>query len=167
MKFTFEDTWEEALDSLAASIKGGEAEGWELALVRRRMQAALAESAKEIERLEADIGGLEDLLRLERDKNTRILRESDAEIERLKRVNEWQPIETAPKDGKEVIATDGRDVFTARYRISNCTQDAPFFAVSGDGEFINRGTDWNFEPDYRWPTHWMPLPTPPNTKKEG
>ena len=45
------------------------------------------ESAKEIKQLEADIGGLEDLLKLERDKNTRILRESDAEIERLKRVN--------------------------------------------------------------------------------
>jgi hypothetical protein len=93
--------------------------------------------------------------------------EKDAEIERLKRVTEWQPIETAPKDGTEVIVSDGRDVFTARYRLSNCANDEPFFAVSGDGDFFNRGTDWNFEPDYRWPTHWMPLPDAPNTKKEG
>jgi len=42
------------------------------------------ESAKEIDQLQTDIGGLEDLLKLERDKNTRILREKDAQIERLK-----------------------------------------------------------------------------------
>jgi hypothetical protein len=78
---------------------------------------------------------------------------------------EWEPIETAPRDGTEIIVTDGRDVFTARYRISNCANDAPFFAVSADGEFFNRGTDWQFEPDYRWPTHWMPLPAPPTDKQ--
>jgi hypothetical protein len=50
-KVAVEDTWEEALGSLAASIKGGEAEGWELALVHRRRQAKIAEKDVEIERL--------------------------------------------------------------------------------------------------------------------
>jgi hypothetical protein len=67
--------------------------------------AARAESAKEIKQLEADIGGLEDLLKLERDKNTRIMRESDAEIERLKKqisaLKECPPRKWTDEEGRE------------------------------------------------------------------
>lgn len=82
-------------------------------------------------------------------------------------MSEWKPINSAPRDGTEIIVTDGIDVFTARYRVSNCSNDSPYFAVSADGEFLNRGTDWCFEPDYRWPTHWMLKPLPPIEKAKA
>ena len=70
-----------------------------------RADVASAESAKEIKQLEADIGGLKDLLKLERDKNTRILRESDAEIERLKKqisaLKECPPRKWTDEEGRE------------------------------------------------------------------
>jgi hypothetical protein len=44
---------------------------------------------KEIKQLKTEIGGLENLLKLERDKNTRIMRESDAEIERIAGAIHW------------------------------------------------------------------------------
>jgi hypothetical protein len=71
----------------------------------RVWQAARAESTKKIKQLEADIGGLENLLKLERDKNTRILRESDAEIERLKKqisaLKECPPRKWTDEEGRE------------------------------------------------------------------
>lgn len=63
------------------------------------------------------------------------------------RVTEWQPIETAPKDGREIL----------------------LFA-RGNRDFIGVG-QWakgNLPETYGWfwsfairPTHWMPLPEPP------
>jgi hypothetical protein len=55
--------------------------------LRHLWHAALAESAKEIKQLQTDMGGLENLLKLERDKNTRILRESDAGFSKFE--TEW------------------------------------------------------------------------------
>lgn len=55
---------------------------------------------------------------------------------------EWQPIETAPKDGSNVFlyCTDRIDHFAIGY------YDEAWFAVG------------HFRPE---PTHWMPLPKPP------
>jgi hypothetical protein len=59
-------------------------------------------------------------------------------------VDEWQPIETAPKDGKDIL------VFGEQLRRVAFWDEA-------------RGGLWS-----RWPgrepiraTHWMPLPEPP------
>jgi len=55
----------------------------------------------------------------------------------------WYPIETAPKDGTEILLTDGhykRTGYWAR-RINRWSMDA---AVA-----------------LNMPTHWMPLPAPP------
>ena len=60
---------------------------------------------------------------------------------------EWQPIETAPRDGTPVIAA---------WRCSCCGLPC----VSGDvydvyGNWISSGDG------IIYPTHWMPLPPPP------
>lgn len=62
---------------------------------------------------------------------------------------EWQPIESAPKDGTSIIIyphTDGGDVGIASWINS----------VLGD-----TAGSWRSDYDREWPTHWMPLPLPP------
>jgi hypothetical protein len=71
---------------------------------------------------------------------------------------EWQPIETAPKDGTLVLLLD----IHGNHRIGgyelNC-QNRKW----GTGW---EGGDWDFKIDFDpQPTHWMPLPQPPQTKK--
>ena len=66
----------------------------------------------------------------------------------------WQPIETATKDGTKVLAffQRSKSIRVAWYR-----------------EFLLDGWLWAYEADRnpdRWsdqPTHWMPLPPPPET----
>ena len=58
---------------------------------------------------------------------------------------DWQPIETAPKDGTWVLLSDGQTIWYGQYGWDE-EGDAVFFA---DG------------PGIRDCTHWMPLPEPP------
>ena len=64
---------------------------------------------------------------------------------------EWQPIETAPKDGTRILIGVwdlGPDVTSARW-------NGAFWDMSiQDEEFCG-------ESDFAGPTHWMPLPDPP------
>ena len=55
---------------------------------------------------------------------------------------QWQPIETAPKDGTEVVVVD--------------IDGDRFIASSTDGQ---NWYDGAYPVDY--PSHWMALPTPP------
>jgi len=62
---------------------------------------------------------------------------------------EWQPIETAPKDGTTILVyLANGDVHTAY------------------GHFYNKGHDFEWAQyggyETYLPTHWMPLPPPPN-----
>lgn len=52
---------------------------------------------------------------------------------------DWQPIETAPRDGARILVSDGKSVTEGYWR---------------------RG--W-WIPATILPTHWMPLPPPPQT----
>lgn len=55
----------------------------------------------------------------------------------------WQPIETAPKDGTEILTWDGQDAKILRWA-------------------LGRWDDWGEMPGALLPpTHWMPLPEPP------
>lgn len=76
---------------------------------------------------------------------------------------EWQPIETAPKDGTWVLVYgDGADDEAEQRKI----------AVAQFTNYLNgRTTDWHWQ--FAWydggyygvfdnPTHWMPLPEAPN-----
>ena len=66
-------------------------------------------------------------------------------------MSEWKPIETAPKDGTEILLVhraDGKSIRRHRYGVG-C-----YSAMNG-GSIL-----W----DWGWtipPTHWMPLPSPP------
>ena len=58
-------------------------------------------------------------------------------------MSDWQPIETAPKDGTDVLLYEDGEQYVARW-----------FKTDG-GQFFN-------EAEYQHnPTHWMHLPNPP------
>jgi hypothetical protein len=81
-------------------------------------------------------------------------------------MSDWQPISTAPKDGRRVQLSHERD-------LSSCRTDS-ICPVSGfweDGEW--QVSAFFLVPFGRSaavlsgnPTHWMPLPTPPETQDE-
>jgi len=61
----------------------------------------------------------------------------------------WQPIETAPKDGTEIMC--------ALYLWNDESKGYGYELVSWDGE------EWCSEDNAIYPpTHWMPLPSPPS-----
>ena len=69
-------------------------------------------------------------------------------------VNEWQPIETAPKDRTMVVligVTEGNGFTGGRPYRSD-----PWCGWFSDGEWQRWPHPWP-------PTHWMPLPAPPST----
>lgn len=55
----------------------------------------------------------------------------------------WQPIETAPKDGRLIKAKNGSSVYLAQY-----VEEHTHGWETEKGTWVN-------------PTHWMPLPPPP------
>ena len=81
---------------------------------------------------------------------------------------EWQPIETAPKDGTEIVAVFSKDYgfqeaptvygpWTVAFRRGR------WMASWGGDSVIERESD--FSTEYKEaemdPTHWMPIPAPP------
>lgn len=72
---------------------------------------------------------------------------------------EWQPIETAPRDGTEILVTsEYGDVSVVRW-LHNDWQGM----CDGEPSIAAQGDTYT---DYHHPfcSHWMPLPEPP---KEG
>lgn len=66
-------------------------------------------------------------------------------------MTDWQPIETAPKDGEDTILFwDGKVV--VGFFLDNSRTARPW-----KGWRLHAGSAW--PPGY--PTHWMPLPEPP------
>ena len=68
------------------------------------------------------------------------------------RQSEWQPIETAPKDGTPIIA----------YRPTKPPHVEGMYWAGPGGE--GGAWYWHYDgdgPTSTPPTHWMPLPTPP------
>ena len=72
-------------------------------------------------------------------------------------MTEWQPIETAPKDGTKVLL--GRFSGTGTDHDGRVRVD--WYRQLGDS-YIGWG-DFNMR--YWPPTHWMPIPPPPETSK--
>jgi len=63
-------------------------------------------------------------------------------------MSEWQPIETAPKDGKRIICW-GPKLAVAECEWRKRFRDEP------EGWYRSN------QPPHVHPTHWMPLPEPP------
>ena len=73
----------------------------------------------------------------------------DTEYIRADLVPQWQPIETAPKDGTRILG--------AWPQLRKWWTIQPVFFHCGD--WIH---GWDEDEDLAlYPTHWMPLPTPP------
>ena len=67
-------------------------------------------------------------------------------------MSEWKPIETAPKDEAILIYSSGYDV--AHY---STTYEKWCVYTDGSGTAAERLLN-----SWAAPTHWMPLPDPPN-----
>ena len=67
------------------------------------------------------------------------------------KMNKWQPIETSPKDGTDILVMTGETMHVVRW--INIHGDFDYWAVDDNkhGPFTLRG---------KAPTHWMPLPEP-------
>ncbi|MFT6474683.1 MAG: hypothetical protein ACJAUS_002408 [Qipengyuania sp.] len=76
-------------------------------------------------------------------------------------MGDWQPIETAPKDGTEILACDGNDR-SPDYSI--VAWDKNLWVAMADGaRAIEAQGDLYTDYVQPWVTHWMPLPDPPVT----
>lgn len=67
--------------------------------------------------------------------------------------SQWQPIESAPKDGTFYLATNGQD-----HRVENCPDGyvaGIWHRIDGDWRGCALGDD---------STHWQPLPPPPGVE---
>lgn len=82
-----------------------------------------------------------------------------------KSVPRWQPIETAPRDGRPLLMTNGEMVRVCYPKLF------PRPVAHGDDRATSRAGDvWEYHrddehaPGHTWsivPTHWMPLPEQP------
>jgi len=73
-------------------------------------------------------------------------------------MTEWQPIDTAPKDGTAILIWPAKSSFYGDDTISYIVrwQDWKGCWIEASGE----------EYDTFYPTHWMPLPAPPKMENE-
>ena len=65
----------------------------------------------------------------------------------------WQPIETAPKEGTAILVYDGDIMTTAAWNKMFYDEDPEWVILTYD--------DWDLDSPRFSPTHWMPLPDPP------
>ena len=111
---------------------------------RNQCVMALEYLREENERQRFDILAMNQSLDLLREENERL--KADAGL------SEWQPIETAPKDGTDILVMTGETMHVVRW--INIHGDFDYWAVDDNkhGPFTLRG---------KAPTNWMPLPEQP------
>lgn len=72
-------------------------------------------------------------------------------------MTEWQPIETAPKDGTRILAWQPEGQWKSRRLLRGARAEIVYWHRPANPE---HGGFW--VPSFR-PTHWMPLPAPPES----
>ena len=70
-------------------------------------------------------------------------------------MSEWMPIETAPKDGTDVLLFTKEGIIQGYFTYFEWDQTVVYATYDGSGCVAF----------YREPTHWMPLPPPPKTEE--
>jgi hypothetical protein len=73
----------------------------------------------------------------------------EAQVEGM-RVAEWQPIETAPKDGTWFLALQDGDIYPCEWDAERADEGPP-----------REGWYDHFNHSFEAPTHWQPLPAFP------
>lgn len=80
-------------------------------------------------------------------------------------MSEWQPIDTAPKDGTVVdVWSDGQRYADARFDVPGDPDCEPDGSVAPTWVHLDWHTTydvWEYFEIVPQPTHWMPLPEPP------
>ena len=87
-------------------------------------------------------------------------------------MSEWQPIETAPRDGTVI------DLWAEGFRFADCMWGKPEHCCGEagwhcDSEWHGQEPGWVVTADnaFLWtdyePPHWMPLPAPPAAKDQA
>ncbi len=66
-------------------------------------------------------------------------------------MTKWQPIETAPRDGTQILASDGRDMVVVEFYQAKDGSAFWEIAHNENSRFFSG----------RYLTHWMHLPEPP------
>ena len=75
---------------------------------------------------------------------------------------EWQPIESAPRDGSPFLIWDGRELGVGMI-LPKSYAGIPFASMRA-AWISDRDEDWNIYlggKEVTDATHWMPLPAPP------
>lgn len=75
--------------------------------------------------------------------------------------NSWQPIETAPKDGTNILLYENGIICVCSYvKPHLLSDDAKYWTPMAGGLQLY---DFNGDivEEFESPTHWMPLPEPP------
>lgn len=70
----------------------------------------------------------------------------------------WIPIDTAPKDGSDIILANDDEIKTAHW------DDVSMGDKKGWQVACEPGNFWNYYTEIKNPTHWMPLPAKPKRK---
>jgi hypothetical protein len=80
-------------------------------------------------------------------------------VKRRQTMADWQPIETAPKDGTFVLVGAWCDVGFDKEDLE-FVQTVAFCNPHVENDWLCANDEHDVQP---LPTHWMPLPTPPET----
>jgi hypothetical protein len=84
-------------------------------------------------------------------------------------MSEWKPIETAPKDGRDILLSNNEERhYEDRWVVAGSYEKRRYKNSRGGkltkSGFYNQFLD-NDDDGPIYPTHWMPLPEPP--KQDG
>lgn len=84
-------------------------------------------------------------------------------------MSEWQPIETAPRDGTEILTWGYLHDDGGPYHPNGMSRlgEMPMMQISAWATEIGFWYSDVFSSHGHAPTHWMPLPPPPTNKAKG
>jgi hypothetical protein len=74
---------------------------------------------------------------------------------------QWQPIETAPRDGTRILMADATDMDTGQWT------ETVWHGIPSGFEDDRYDAAHRFDLGGKQPTHWMPLPGLPQSLHEG